>query len=265
MNVKRERRDGRMSSPSFLIVLLDLESLLSYVNSRASSGSLTVSSLIHSLLPFLHSFAFQHRENRLAFLTHGLSSTKLIYPQTDDSSSAKMSYLPHLPVLSQVVVEKVAVAVEEERELLHTKKSSKRHLSSALSTALTIVRQQQQDQQEQEGVGSRTQARVLLLQFDKDRPQNYNALMNCIFSAQKMEVVVDALLCSSFDSHLLQQVCFLAEGLYVRHGDGGDLAAMLTTYFLADRKTRQLLSNPSQPPAIAIRSPWSSHICAVFA
>eukprot|EP01039_Chlorochromonas_danica_P007270 gene7270-8043_t len=157
-----------------------------------------------------------------------------------------MSYLPHLPVLSQVVVEKVAVAVEEERELLHTKKSSKRHLSSALSTALTIVRQQQQDQQEQEGVGSRTQARVLLLQFDKDRPQNYNALMNCIFSAQKMEVVVDALLCSSFDSHLLQQVCFLAEGLYVRHGDGGDLAAMLTTYFLADRKTRQLLSNPSQ-------------------
>lgn len=169
------------SSPSFLIVLLDLESLLSYVNSRASSSSLTVSSLIHSLLPFLHSFSFQHRENRLAFLTHGLSPAKLIYPEINDQDSAKISYLPHLPALSQVVIEKVAVAVEEERKLQHTKESSKRHLSSALSTALTIVRQQQQHQQEQEGVGSRAQTRVLLLQFDKDRPQNYNALMNCIF------------------------------------------------------------------------------------
>jgi hypothetical protein len=69
-------------------------------------------------------------------------------------------------------------------------------MSSALSTALCIINKQQKQ--------SQLQPRILMLQFDKDGDVNYNSIMNSIFSAQKLSILIDSFIVSKFDSHILQ-------------------------------------------------------------
>lgn len=76
--------------------------------------------------------------------------------------------------------------------------SIKSKLSNSLSLALTFINRRRKRS---------SSSRILSLMFDKDSPQNYNSIMNCIFSAQKLNIVIDTLILSSFESHLMQ-VCF---------------------------------------------------------
>jgi transcription initiation factor TFIIH subunit 3 len=70
--------------------------------------------------------------------------------------------------------------------------------------------------------------------------------MNSIFSAQKLGVLIDAMIVSKFDSHILQQACFLTGGLYFKHMDERDTLQMLCTYFLADSSVREMFNQPVQ-------------------
>jgi hypothetical protein len=65
-------------------------------------------------------------------------------------------------------------------------------------------------------------------------------------SAQKLGVILDSLVLSSYESLLMQQACFLTGGLYFRHGDWLDLLNVLTTYFLVDPSLRKDITLPLQ-------------------
>lgn len=53
--------------------------------------------------------------------------------------------------------------------------------------------------------GSQVQPRILIVQMFPDDPTTYNSMMNCIFSAQKMNVLIDGLVLSNrYDSSILQ-------------------------------------------------------------
>lgn len=61
--------------------------------------------------------------------------------------------------------------------------------------------------------------RILCLSCSPDCPAQYVAVMNAIFSAQRAEVAIDALMLG-MDSPYLQQAAHLTAGLYVRAGPG---------------------------------------------
>jgi hypothetical protein len=66
--------------------------------------------------------------------------------------------------------------LEKEQTTPEVTKISKRErslLSSALSTAVTLIHRQKQM--------CNLESRVLVMHFDKEVPHNYNAVMNCIF------------------------------------------------------------------------------------
>lgn len=163
--------------PNFLVVLFDCESLLSFIASKASTAkpdvaALSVTDVVNALIGFLHTYCLLHRENRLVVIAHGVNGSHVIVPNVAEwDSTSTVSYVPWLPSLSATLTSSISKVIESERN--STQRHPKRHLSSALSTALTILRQQK--------AILPVQARILLLQFDKDRPQNYNAVMNCIF------------------------------------------------------------------------------------
>lgn len=64
--------------------------------------------------------------------------------------------------------------------------------------------------------------------------------MNCIFSAQKIGVLVDSLvLSSSQDSSFLQQASFLTNGVYIHSKDQNSTLQSLFYHILPSAQTRQ--------------------------
>lgn len=90
-----------------------------------------------------------------------------------------------------------------------------------------------------------TLPRVLVLSATRDLPSQYIPVMNCIFSFQKAEVLVDSFLVADGDCALLQQAADITSGVYLRPeisslSAKGTLLAWFMSCFLADRRTRYI-------------------------
>eukprot|EP01032_Pedospumella_encystans_P012539 gene12539-14501_t len=225
--------------PNLLLLVVDIESLLNSVTSRVEkSDADTISSAlqqsISGIVMFCNCYALMHRQNQLSVICSLSESIRLVFPST--STSNKTSFQPLLHTLSEQIATGLKEAMDDQIHQ-HSSRNVENFgmLSQSMSTALSIINRHKH-----------LQSRILVLQFERDRNQNYNAVMNSIFSAQKMNVMVDALVLASFDSHILQQACFLTGGTYMKHADKEDLLQLLTTHFLADVSTRAHLATPQQ-------------------
>ncbi len=67
------------------------------------------------------------------------------------------------------------------------------------------------------------------MQAESDQPEQYNAVMNCIFSAQKAGIVVDSC-CLGETSLFMQQAAFLTGGSYLNMQETGLLQVVCLTY-----------------------------------
>ena len=112
-------------------------------------------------------------------------------------------------------------------------------LSGALSSALCRISRTLE-------VRPNIKPRILVLSAHPDVSTQYVAVMNAIFSAQKLAVAVDACVLHPEHSLLLQQAAHLTGGVYVKPelGTYGALAQYLLTSFLADAYTRVHLAVP---------------------
>jgi transcription initiation factor TFIIH subunit 3 len=88
----------------------------------------------------------------------------------------------------------------------------------------------------------------LIVQISEDDPRSYNRVMNCIFSAQKLGVLVDSLVLSaSHDSSFLQQASFLTNGVYLRPKDQSNALQSLLSHVLPSAASRKdHLASPLQ-------------------
>ncbi|KXZ56616.1 hypothetical protein GPECTOR_1g555 [Gonium pectorale] len=80
--------------------------------------------------------------------------------------------------------------------------------------------------------------RVLVLYGSSDSPMQYIPVMNAIFSAQRAQVALDAVVLGAEDSSFLQQAAHLSGGLYFRPTSGRGLLGVLLNNFVADTGTR---------------------------
>lgn len=117
-------------------------------------------------------------------------------------------------------------------------------LSGALSRALCAVRRQLP---RYDTARHRGRPRILVLSATPDSPVQYIPVMNAIFAAQAVKVVVDALVLHTGGCSFLQQAAHLTGGLFYQpkplHGHG--LLQYLLTLFSADTHTRSSLNLPT--------------------
>ena len=114
-------------------------------------------------------------------------------------------------------------------------------LSAALSAALCRL-------QRAKRLRAQVEPRVLLVSAAADSPAQYLPTMNCIFGAQKLGVLIDAVNLDKSDSMLLQQAAHLTGGLYLRPDEPTQraLAQYLISCCLPDRFERQFVRAPPQ-------------------
>ena len=91
------------------------------------------------------------------------------------------------------------------------------------------------------------QCRVCIVQLAKDQSHSYNAVMNSIFTAHKMGLLVDSLNLGRCHSSFLQQAAYLTGGNYLfDSSDQRDSLQKLLTHCVASGHTRQILKMPTQ-------------------
>ncbi|KAK9945787.1 hypothetical protein M0R45_011286 [Rubus argutus] len=88
------------------------------------------------------------------------------------------------------------------------------------------------------------QPRILCLQGSSDGPEQYVAIMNAIFSAQRSMVPIDSCYMGSNNSAFLQQASYITGGVYLKPQQPNGLLQYLTTVFATDLHSRAFLQLP---------------------
>lgn len=183
-----------MSNPSFLSVVVEIEPLVMRMMKQEITEE-TVFTIMNQLVVYCTAYTLFCRENRLCILAHSSLGIHQLYPA---EGTDQIDFLPSLPELRTDVFAELGKVFAVLKDQISVE-SGKSLLSMALSKSLTICNRLQH----MYGI----QTRVLSIHFNNSPSQyiqNYNTVMNCIFSAQKMNTIIDALVMSTFDSNLMQ-------------------------------------------------------------
>ncbi|EFC43470.1 predicted protein [Naegleria gruberi] len=115
-------------------------------------------------------------------------------------------------------------------------------LSGALSMALCFINRLEKEKP----LGMSLNSRILTFQVSPDISSQYISVMNAIFSAEKMSIMLDACVLSNDDSTFLQQACFLTGGNYLKPQRQEGLIQYLLTIFMLEKSLRSYIQLPVQ-------------------
>ncbi|GIL99299.1 hypothetical protein Vretimale_4493 [Volvox reticuliferus] len=197
--------------------------------------------VIPQLLSFTNAYAMLNSHNRLAIFAGQQEMCHLVHLGLgEDANSSADSVFPAGSLharLSELVARCKQAAVTAPAADAGAAAPSGFALSGGLSRALCLLHRLQH----QRGGRPRGRPRVLCVLGSIDAPMQYIPVMNAIFSAQRAEVVLDAVVLASEDSSFLQQAAHLTGGLYFRPAGAAALLGVLLNYFVCDTATRQQL------------------------
>ncbi|KAI8321821.1 transcription factor Tfb4 [Martensiomyces pterosporus] len=225
---------------SLLVVILD-------VNASAwEKCPLKFDNALQQVVIFINAYLALKPENELAVLAVSKTECKFLYPR-DYSSDVDRN---DIQVYEQfrVVDTKVLSAVQA---MCHSQNATARSSSRGIEESQSLVSQALSKalchvNRSTKSTLSKKWPRILVLSAADDSPREYIALMNSIFAAQKMNVLID--ICKVFgrDSVFLQQAAEITGGNYLKIDTqaGESLLQSLMFTCLADHYTREILYSP---------------------
>lgn len=245
---------------SLVVVLLDTNPF--FWASAASSGqpsSLTFPQFLEHVLAFFNSILLLHQMNQLVVIGTGTNSCEFIYDSSTMNSEYKKSKdikgAEEFLTPSTIIVQQLEDFIKRDQALNtnnNTAKNIHSLLSGSLSMALCYI------QKIIRGGPSHPQPRILCLQGSPDGPQQYVAVMNAIFSAQRSMVPVDSCIVGSQHSAFLQQASHITGGIYLKPQQPEGLFQFLAMVFATDLHSRRFLQLP-RPTGVDFRASCFCH------
>lgn len=158
-----------MDSSSVLVLIVDCDSVMS---SFSRNSNPEVTSIVAAVVMFCTSYRLMHRENELFILAVANGEMRVLFPETKDHQDMMSSH----DFVASKLTEELWKSFDEYNSSgrCPSELGKSNAFSQSFSTALCIVRRMSQANPE-------LRSRILVLQFDKDRSQSYNALMNSVF------------------------------------------------------------------------------------
>ncbi|ETW04901.1 hypothetical protein H310_04008 [Aphanomyces invadans] len=188
---------------------------------------------IESVLLYVNAYLLQHRNNRLVVLAAHAGKSVFLFPDPDGGN--RTGSAEQFSSVREQVWRKLAELSTSPIDEANNKTS----LSAALSLALCFINRAMNESRE-------LQPRILIVDSSPDFAEQYIAIMNCIFSAQKKRVPIDSCVLATEPSAFLQQASYLTGGLYFKPKERQGLVQYFLTIWLADTDTRQMLKLPTQ-------------------
>ncbi|OQV17681.1 General transcription factor IIH subunit 3 [Hypsibius exemplaris] len=203
---------------------------------------------LDQILIFLNSYLLIHPGNQVVVLGCLHSRSYFLYPPelinmpTDMPSDSRPEAFRIVNHTVQRAIQHIllqtspdgepAAGGEEKRETVFV---------GALSRSLCYIHRMQRESPK----GQFVQGRVLVIEAGPDSSSHYMHFINTIFTAQKMNVKIDACVLGE-DSILLQQAVDLTGGLYVKVENPGGVVQVLNSVFILDGAERSTMSVPEK-------------------
>lgn len=245
-----------------MVAIIDCHPEFWYNSTADQKNKLAADVFINSVLVFLNAFLTLHRGNKLAVIGINPKISKLIYlSQTESESSdnnddnnddikvnnnnddALDTSLRSEFSFSSMNEKVVSSLKEITNSFSHSYKDKKcangSLLAGGLSHGLCILNKVLIKDL------PHIEPRVLCIYSSKDISSQYIPIMNCIFSAQKRNILIDSCVLTSTDSLFLQQASYLTGGIYSKpqyHIKG--LAQHLLMTYLPSKSVRKHLCLP---------------------
>ncbi|KAJ4867717.1 basal transcription factor complex subunit-related [Raphanus sativus] len=241
---------------SLLVLLLDTNPLF------WSNTSTTFSQFLSHVLAFLNAVSGLNQLNQVVVIATGYSSCDYIYDSSLASNvmSSESGSRTGMPALFGSLLEKLEDFIARDEELI--KEGQEHHdddnrisssfLSGSLSMALCYI------QRVFRSGHLHPQPRILCLQGSPDGPEQYVAVMNSIFSAQRLMVPIDSCYIGTQNSAFLQQASYITGGVHHAPKQLDGLFQFLTTIFATDLHTRSFVQLP-KPVGVDFRASCFCH------
>eukprot|EP00262_Sarcandra_glabra_P019585 TRINITY_DN742_c0_g1_i1.p1 TRINITY_DN742_c0_g1~~TRINITY_DN742_c0_g1_i1.p1 ORF type:complete len:271 (-),score=17.99 TRINITY_DN742_c0_g1_i1:253-1065(-) len=233
---------------SLVVVLLDVNPFFwGGINNNTTTNNhtsiISFSNFLNHVFSFLNSILLINQLNQVVLIATGVNSCDYIY----DSSTETGTMTQLCSKILQKLVEFVARdrPVEKDDRFVAANVSSL--LSGSLSLALCYI------QRVFRAGPIHPQPRILCLQGSPDGPEQYVAVMNAIFSAQRSMVPIDSCVVGVQHSAFLQQASYITGGVYLKPQQLDGLFQYLSMVFAADLQSRTFLQLP-RPVGVDFRA-----------
>ncbi|XP_054798694.1 general transcription and DNA repair factor IIH subunit TFB4 isoform X2 [Prosopis cineraria] len=204
-----------------------------------STFSLPFSEFISHVLAFLNSILLLGQLNQIVVIATGCNSCGYIYDSSSNNNHS--SETVGMPALYSNLLQKLEEFVVKDEQLGRAQTPgaiASSLLSGSLSMALCYI------QRIFRSGPLHPQPRILCLQGSPDGPEQYVAIMNAIFSAQRSMVPIDSCYIGSNNSAFLQQASYITGGIYHRPPQLDGLFQYLSMVFATDLHSRAFLRLP---------------------
>ncbi|KZT42446.1 transcription factor Tfb4 [Sistotremastrum suecicum HHB10207 ss-3] len=232
---------------SHLSLLLDLQPAAWHDPTQ----SLQFSTFLAHILVFLNAHLAQKHENSLAIFGAFPGKSIMLYSSIDQTKPADRRVQPD-PNWYQPFKTLDAALTERIREEMPQPSTSSEAeelpvaLVGALAKALCCkIIQATKVEAPSDTPVVMPESRILIVSVSPDAAASYIPLMNSIFSAQKLKVVIDVCKIYGPDTTFLQQAAYLTGGSYIRVEKHESLLQYLMMCFLQPPSVRSLLAVPT--------------------
>ncbi|KAH7863410.1 hypothetical protein Vadar_017158 [Vaccinium darrowii] len=240
---------------SLLMVLLDTNP---FFWSAANATSLSFSKFLSHVVAFLNSVLLINQLNQVVVIATGINTCDYVY----DSAAAGAVPNQRAEILLQKLVEFV-VKDEQLGKEDSVNGIGSSLLSGSLSMALCYIQRVFRSgplhpQPRSNLMKLLVWWQILCLHGSPDGPEQYVAIMNAIFSAQRSMVPIDSCLLGAQHSAFLQQASYITGGVYLKPQQLDGLFQYLSTVFASDLYSRNFLQLP-KPVGVDFRASCFCH------
>ncbi|KAK3230664.1 hypothetical protein Dsin_002545 [Dipteronia sinensis] len=232
---------------SLVVVLLDTNPFF------WTTSSFPFSHFLSHVLAFLNAILTLNQLNQVVIIATGCNSCDYVY---DSSKTANQSFgNGRMPTLCATLLQNLEEFMTKD-EKLGIEEAEERItgslLSGSLSMALCYI------QRVFRSGSLHPQPRILCLQGSPDGPEQYVAIMNAIFSAQRSMVPIDSCYIGVQNSAFLQQASYITGGVHHKPQQLDGLFQYLLTIFATDLHSRSFLQLP-KPVGVDFRASCFCH------
>ncbi|KMT19706.1 hypothetical protein BVRB_1g007610 [Beta vulgaris subsp. vulgaris] len=243
---------------SLVVLLLDTNPY--FWTSSSPSSSLSFSHFLSHVLSFVNSILLLNQLNQVVIIATGHNTCGYIFDSSLSSVSSSISSNQSsdnatMPSFCSDVMKNLEEFVTKDESLssvdvVHGVDSSL--LSGSLSMALCYI------QRVFRSGPLHPQPRILCLHGSPDGPEQYVAVMNAIFSAQRSMVPIDSCVIGGQHSAFLQQASYITGGVYLKPQQLEGLFQYLSTVFATDLHSRNFIQLP-KPVGVDFRASCFCH------
>ncbi|KAG8759282.1 RNA polymerase II transcription factor B subunit 4 [Serendipita sp. 396] len=238
-----------MDNAIHLSVIIDFSPSQWYLSSEqtADQSSFSLADFLPQLFVFLNAHLALQYENTLdvfgAFPGKSLVlfSSKESYVQTESDSNVYQPFKTANSVISQRLadaLDSLPEDVEEPVAIVGALTKSLCYISRLLNSS--------PDVNASSNNSNSISSRILIISVSPDVSASYVPIMNSIFCAQKLKIIVDVCNLYGSDTVFLQQAAHLTGGSYISVQKRDRLLQYLMTTFLSAPSVRRLLAVPTE-------------------